>query len=308
LDTPYESKFVTANGIRLQYLDWGGNGPVLLFLAGFGCSAHIYGSFAPRFTDRFHVIGVTRRAHGDSDYPETGYDVDTLAEDLLQFMDALQINRAILVGHSMANLELSHFAVLHPERVTKLVYLDAAYNRTSDLWKSMMEKNPLRTIEIPGLNDDYYSLEDYTAAVKRFYPALAAIWCDAMEENLLHSVRTGPDGKIVDKMSKGIEAAFDETMRSYQPEDSKIQAPVLSFMVIKSSEFYLSPDYMTEEQKAQVIQYLEQVRPAFEWACIEEFKRDLPQAQIVVIPNGHHYCFIKHEKLVFETMSKFLTS
>ncbi len=308
MDTLYESKFVDANGIRLQYLDWGGDGPALLFLAGFGCSAHIFSQFAPRFTDRFHVIGVTRRAHGDSDYPETGFDVDTLAEDLLQFMDALRIDRAILAGHSMANLELSHFTVLHPERVLKLVYLDAAYDRTSDLWKSMMEKNPLRTIEIPGANDDHYSLEDYTAAVKWCYPALAAIWCDALEQNLLHSVRSDPDGKIVDKMSKGVETTFDETMRSYRPEDSKIQAPVLSFMVIKASEFYLSPDYMTEEQKAQVVEYLDVVRPAYEWACIEQFKRDVPQAQIVVIPNGHHYCFIRHEELVYEEMSRFLAA
>ena len=61
--SPHESGFVTvAGGIRLHYLDWGGSGPVLLFLTAIGCNAHIFDGFAPRFTDRFHVLALTRRA------------------------------------------------------------------------------------------------------------------------------------------------------------------------------------------------------------------------------------------------------
>jgi pimeloyl-ACP methyl ester carboxylesterase len=62
--------------------------------------------------------------------PETGYDTATLVEDIRQFLDALKIQRVILVGHSIAGDELTRFAVLHPDRVIKLVYLDAAYDRT----------------------------------------------------------------------------------------------------------------------------------------------------------------------------------
>ena len=136
----HKSDFVNANGIRIHYLDWGGNGPVLLFLTGLGLSAHIYDKFAPRFVDKFHVIALTRRGHGDSDYPETGYDVDTL----------------------------------------------------------------------------------------------------------------------------------------------------------------------TEEQQAQVIDFYDNVRPLLQHECIEQFRRSVPHARIVIIPKGHHYCFIKHEELVFDEMRKFL--
>ena len=51
----FKSGFVNVNGIRLHYLDWGGEGPVLLFLAGMTCSAYIFKSFAPRFADKFHA-------------------------------------------------------------------------------------------------------------------------------------------------------------------------------------------------------------------------------------------------------------
>ncbi len=75
MDTsPHTSAFVHVNGIHLHYLDWGGPGPVLLFLTGMGCFAHIFDRFAPRFVEDFRVLALDRRGHGDSDYPETGYD------------------------------------------------------------------------------------------------------------------------------------------------------------------------------------------------------------------------------------------
>ena len=48
------SKFVVVNGVRLEYLDWGGNGPPLVFLAGLGSTAHIFNDLAPEFTSRYH--------------------------------------------------------------------------------------------------------------------------------------------------------------------------------------------------------------------------------------------------------------
>jgi hypothetical protein len=95
-------------------------------------------------------------------------------------------------------------------------------------------------------------------------------------------------------------------MRSYQPEDAKIQASVLSIYAINWSGDYLSPDTMTEEQKAQVIEYFDGVRPPLQRELLEQFQRSVPHAKIVVIPNGHHYVFIKHEELVFDEMSRFL--
>src|SRR5512145_627390 len=132
-----KSHLVLANGVKLHYLDWGGAGPALIMLAGWGCNAYIFSEFAPRFIDQFHVLAMTRRGHGDSDHPETGYDLETLTEDLAQFMDALQIDRAVLVGHSLAGVELSHFAVRHPERVLKLVYLDAAFEYGTQDYKAV---------------------------------------------------------------------------------------------------------------------------------------------------------------------------
>jgi len=304
--SPHTSDFVNVNGIRLHYLDWGGRGPVLLFLAGLGCSAHIFDRFAPRFVDKFHVLALTRRGHGESDYPETGYDIDTLTEDIRRFMDSLKIDRAVLVGHSLAGIELSRFAAVYPERVLKLVFLDTAYDRASPAFKTMQEKDPLRKIQPPGVNDDHYTIEHYIASIKRAYPALAAIWSELIDEEVLHSIKQTPEGKVVDKMSDAIGKAFNDTVDSYVSEDSKIQAPVLRFYAVMDGSFYLSPDFMLEEQQAQVVEFFEAVQVPFVRETMEQFRRNVPHARIVEIPKGHHYCFIKQEELVFDEMMKFL--
>lgn len=212
--SPHKSDFVSVNGINLHYLDWGGNGDVLLFLAGMGCNAHNFDEFAAHFADKFHVMALTRRGHGESDHPETGYDIETLTEDILQFMDTLKIEKVILAGHSMAGIELSHFAALYPERVLKLIFLDAAHDRSSASYENMVEKSPLRHIQAPGLDVDYYSEDDYFAAMKRAFPLFATIWTEAMEEQCRHEIIKTQEGKIVEKMSETINIAIMDTLTS----------------------------------------------------------------------------------------------
>jgi len=307
MDTsPHKSDFVNANGIRLHYLDWGGNGPALLFLTGMGCSVHIFDEFAPCFINKFHVLAVDRRGHGDSDYPETGYDPDTLTEDLRQFLNALKIDKVILVGHSMAYIELCHFTALYPERVLKLVFLDAAYDNSSPEMKTAFEKNPLPKM-MPGWPEDFSgTIEEYIAEIKRRFPALAVVWSHAMDEQTRHIFTETPDGKVVDKMSDGISKAINDTFNSYAPEYSKLRIPVLSFFAIRDGSDYLSSDYMTEEQKARVTDFFETVLQPHNTQYIEQFQCKVPHAKIVEIPHGHHYCFIKQEELVYKEMQKFL--
>ena len=307
MDTsPHSSNFVNVNGIRLHYLDWGGRGSVLLFLAGLGCSAHIFDRFAPRFVDKFRVLALTRRGHGESDYPETGYDIDTLTEDIRQFMDCLKIDQVILAGHSLAGIELSRFAALYPYRVLKLVYLDAAYDYASPDWKAMLAKNPVPRLQPPDTNTEYHTLEDYTASIKRCYPALAILWSEVMDTEVVHSVKFTPEGKVVDRMSDAISQALRDTLNSYTPENSNIRAPVLSFFVNANGNDYLSDDFMSVEQQAQVIEFFGTVRQPYNQEWIEQFRHTVPHARIVEIPNGHHYCFLKQEEIVFNEMRNFL--
>ncbi len=122
-DKKPRSSFVTVNGVKLHYLDWGGKGEAILFLHSLSWTAYKYEKFAPRFADKYRVLALTRRGNGLSDKPDRGYDVRTQVEDIKQFLDALKIDRITLIGNSMPADEMTLFAGIYPERVNKLVYL-----------------------------------------------------------------------------------------------------------------------------------------------------------------------------------------
>ena len=299
--SPHKSDLVSVNGIKLHYLDWGGEGDTLLFLTGLGLSAHIYDKFAPRFADRFRVLALTRRAHGDSDSPETGFDADTLVEDIRHFMDELNIHQVILAGHSLAGAELTHFAGTYPERVLKLVYLDALDDRRG--LPTILEQNPLKGMEPPKAAQGPFTIEEYIANLKAKRPDLADIWSELWDVEISHSVNKTADGKIVDRMPENIEKLFKDSLVAYVPVEIKVQIPILSFHALGETRL---PDYLTEEQKKLSHQFDIDVRLPFRKSVLREFQNRFPHAKIVEIPDGHHYCFIAQEELVYDEMKKFL--
>ena len=122
-------QFVTVDdNVTLEVLDWGGSGRPLVLLTGLGNTAHIFDDFAPKLTSAYHVYGITRRGYGASSVPATGYSADRLGDDVLAVLDALKLERPVLVGHSIAGEELSSIGTRHPERVAGLIYLDAGYS------------------------------------------------------------------------------------------------------------------------------------------------------------------------------------
>lgn len=296
-----QSGFVHVNGIRLHYLDWGGQGPALIFLTGLGSSAYIFSGLAPRFSDQFRVLALTRRGHGDSDSPTTGYDPDTLVEDIRQFMDALHIEQAILAGHSLAGVELTHFAATHPNRVKKLVYLDALDDRRGH--QVLQEKNPLRNVVIETPESTPHSIAEYIADMKRDFPDFADIWNEVWDEEISHNVTVNEAGMVVDTMSPLVETQLNQNLvAGYAPKTITARIPMLAFFALGKRNL----SAYTPEQKAAFDEFFQNVRQPFFKSVIAEFQARFPHAKIVEIPNGHHYCFIAQADLVFEEMLAFL--
>ena len=117
------------SGVKVEVLDWGGAGDGVLLLAGHGDTAHIFDDFAPHIAGDFHVFALSRRGFGASTQPERGYDIATSVKDILQVLEALNLKRVHLVGHSIAGDEMTRFARMNPDKVGKIIYLEAAYDR-----------------------------------------------------------------------------------------------------------------------------------------------------------------------------------
>lgn len=129
--SPHEVRSIAvAPDVELEVLDWGGSGAPLVFLAGLSMNAHAFDDFAPRFTDTHRVLGITRRGHGASSWPDSGYALGRLVEDLRVVLDTLGVERAILAGHSYAGSEMTRLAAEDPDRVVGMIYIDAVQDLT----------------------------------------------------------------------------------------------------------------------------------------------------------------------------------
>src|SRR5215472_12519399 len=116
------SSVAVEKDIRLEALDWGGSGRPIVLLAGLGGTAHVFDDFAPKLTGYGHVLGLTRRGFGASTAPESGYSVSRFAQDLLEALNALDLKKTVLIGHSFAGEELTRAAGVQSNRIAGLVY------------------------------------------------------------------------------------------------------------------------------------------------------------------------------------------
>jgi len=117
-------------GVTVEALDWGGTGRPVLFLAGLGNTGHDVYAIVPGLRQHYHVYSMTRRGFGNSSKPAptlANYSVDRLGDDVLAVMNALDIEKPVLIGHSIAGEELSDIGTRYPQKVAGLVYLDAGY-------------------------------------------------------------------------------------------------------------------------------------------------------------------------------------
>ena len=113
-------------GVTLSYVDHGdASGFAVVFLPGPTDSWRSYQSVIDRMPASLRCVAVSQRGHGDSDKPEGGYRIEDFAGDAAALLDGLDIDHAVLVGHSGSCLTVRRVALDHPERVAGLV-LEAA--------------------------------------------------------------------------------------------------------------------------------------------------------------------------------------
>jgi pimeloyl-ACP methyl ester carboxylesterase len=121
------TRFIVVGGLRLHFLEWGTIGrPTVCFLHGGSAHAHWFDRVTPAFADRYHLIALDQRGHGESQWAEPpAYGTENFAADLIDFFDSLSLDRVALVGHSMGGHNSMSFAAWHPDRVSALVIVDS---------------------------------------------------------------------------------------------------------------------------------------------------------------------------------------
>jgi 3-oxoadipate enol-lactonase len=121
-----DDNVIETEGIRLAYRVWGPPAaPPLVLLHGLGEGSADWDGVAPAFARRRRVYAPGLRGHGRSDWPGD-YSVELMAADVLGCLDALQLDRVDLIGHSMGGLVGYLVAGDHPDRVGRLILEEVA--------------------------------------------------------------------------------------------------------------------------------------------------------------------------------------
>lgn len=279
--SPHRSGFAEGDGVRLNYLDWGGDGPPLILIHGIANSPHIFDELAPLLRDRFHVIAYARRGHGQSEAPVGPYDSNALVGDLVHLLDNLKIERASFLGWSMGGNEVTEFAGRYPDRVEKIVYLEGGYDWSDPaFFKAFTEMLAVNSPK-PETLASFDALKAwYRAAwIGRDVP-----WTPALEAFLRDAVRIGADGRVDPVPSIEVFAALHQTLGTWRRDYAKVRAPALA---IYGSSFF--PEDASGTDLARKVRDFEQSAAApFRRASIERIQRELRDVQVLELPDRSH--------------------
>lgn len=257
--TPYLDKDVQVGSLKLHYQEWGAaDAPPIVMLHGFGVSAHMFDEFADRMKDRYRLIAIDQRGHGDSDWSDDGdYSRDAFVTDAEGIREALGLNRFILVGHSMGGLNAVAYTVKHPEHVRALVLVDVGPEAA---------KEGVDNIRRFTQGPDELDFEQFVEGAHRFNPRRSI---ENIRERMRHRLRPTENGKWTWKFDKrfreqehglqiGSELSNDETWQLFR----QVTPPTL---LVRGGE----SDVLTQEVAERAV-------------------REMPRAQLALVPNAGH--------------------
>ena len=192
-ETVPQHKSVTANGLHFHYLDWGDpDNPQMLLLHGFAQTCHSWDFVALSLCDRFHVIALDQRGHGDSDWtPDGDYSPEAHQRDIRAIVEALGLNSFVLMGLSMGGRNAFTYAANHPEKIRALVIVDAAPENqragTENIRQFVQQE------------DEMDSIEDFVERVRKYNPRRSI---EQLRGSLIHNLKQLPNGKWTWKYDK----------------------------------------------------------------------------------------------------------
>ena len=126
--TQVTDELIEMRGLRVHYRDWPSRrpgAPDLVLLHGFTGHARSWDAFAEAMTDRYRVLALDQRGHGESGWAaDAAYGNDAMVEDLKAFVAALKLDQFALLGLSMGGAVAMHYAGERPKPLAELVIVD----------------------------------------------------------------------------------------------------------------------------------------------------------------------------------------
>ncbi len=199
---PRSWRVPAADGIELQVLSWSDTGVPLILLHGFGNDAHIWDDFAPAVAPYYRTLAFDLRGHGDSSRdPALRYDHESMASDVIAVTEKLNLNRFVLVGHSMGGRVAMRVAGRLPERLAGLVIVDVGPE---------LDARGVSRIRGEAVSDkpaSFASTSEYEGLLSRAYPLARP---EVLARMARFGLRRGADGRLEPKTDPAFFRALED--------------------------------------------------------------------------------------------------
>jgi len=248
---PYQDHFIYTNRIRLHFIEYKTkeNLPKLLLLHGLTANAHTFdGLVLKGLAERFHLFIPDLRGRGHSDKPEFNYSVRHHAKDIIGMMDYLGIERVAIAGHSFGGLLSVYLAAHYPQRVERIVIIDAAAEMNAKV--GLMLQPVLKR-----LDRTFPSFDAYLNYMKAS-PTIN-FWEDVMTTYYRADVQTLSDGSVrpYPALSKMIKVSIGVYSQPWRRFFKDVTQPAL---LINGTDVYNMNEPLLPEYKAkESVQYLQ---------------------------------------------------
>ena len=219
----WTSNYVSANGIRHHYLEWGEpSSPPLLMLHATGLCAWPWKPIARQLADNYRVLAFDQRGHGDTDKSDKGYKFEYAGEDLASIVETLDLQSPRVIGHSSGGLAAIIASNLLAGRFDRVVLVET---RVSNDAPSAPSQDLVRRAERTRMKRAVWDSRD---AMFNAYRTRAA-FKDWEDEPYLEFIQGGttllPDGRAELKCHPETEAAFYGMRDDLQVENYLRQLP-----------------------------------------------------------------------------------
>jgi esterase len=199
-----QDRFITVDGLRIHYLDYGGEGKQpLILLHGIGRVAHTFDHLAAHFTPNYHVMSVDMRGHGDSGWdPKGAYLVEDYTKDIEGMATQLRLRNIVLWGNSTGGRVAQVFAGMHPDLVAGVIAEDVGPERPREVADSVT--NRMKQEDERG----WASEDELFAELKR---SNARTPDEILRALVKHGSKRKADGRVIWKRDPNISNGFVPT-------------------------------------------------------------------------------------------------
>ena len=257
-DIPYRSSNIVLRRQRFHYLEWGDpSAPPIVLLHGGHQSAHSWDLVSLHLARHYHVLALDQRGHGDSEWArDVDYTNDTMSLDASAFLDAMGLEKPILVGHSMGGRNSMLLTRRDPSRLGALVIVDVG--------PELSDRGRAAIAGFVQENQEFEDLEHFVANVRKYDPYRSR---EHIERTVKYNMLQRADGKFVSKCDSN-------------PRRLGIvrgQGPLENITLEDAGTFHL-PVLLVRGERSNIL------APD----AAERFAAALPMGRLVTVPNCGH--------------------